>query len=271
MIRVYLLSFTLVAALAVGCRQSSELSESSGSGNDGQSEQAREGLIQKVNLVVENWSNLKATAQLDRESIRSWLPDRGIRGRYQIVKQVIAKATIENLVGEKVFLNGPHENSINFNSAKEFGRYNPDFLTKLRELLADTFANETFVVNAQGLYDSQLKRYLRTYYLSYDVAANNKLVMDGYLSAIESETASSTEGFGSNAPSVFLQESFRDFAESSEKDGYDVYEAFTCPGFWVRRSIGGTADEFYDLLKLTLQTFDKQFLEEQTVLKRDQE
>jgi hypothetical protein len=64
-------------------------------------------------------------------------------------------------------------------------------------------------------------------------------------------------------PSYYLQESFRDFAEALEKDGYDVYEAFTCPGFWIRRSIDGTADEFYEVLKLTLQTFDPAFINAQ--------
>lgn len=63
-------------------------------------------------------------------------------------------------------------------------------------------------------------------------------------------------------PSEFIQESFRGFAESIEKEGYDVYEGFTCPGFWVRRSIDGTADEFYDLLILTMRTFDEGFLAE---------
>lgn len=59
---------------------------------------------------------------------------------------------------------------------------------------------------------------------------------------------------------MFLQEFFRDFAESNESKGYDVYESFVCPGFWVRRSIDGTADEFFDLLKLTLRTFDPEFI-----------
>ena len=108
------------------------------------------------------------------------------------------------------------------------------------------------MTNAQSLYDSELKRYLRTYYIAYDVGANNREIMDGYLSAISE---------GKDA-SIYLQESFRDFAETAEKEGYDVYEAFTCPGFWVRRSIDGTASQFYKLLKLTIQTFDADFLKQ---------
>ena len=111
------------------------------------------------------------------------------------------------------------------------------------------------MANAQGLYDSELKQYLRTYYISYDVGTNNNQVIDGYLSAINERNG---------GPSSFLQESFRGFAESSERNGYDVYEAFSCPGFWVRRSIDGTADEFHQLLTMIMKTFDEQFLEGQT-------
>lgn len=258
----YLLALILAATLTGGCRESETHLDPS----DGEvTKKSSEELMRLVELLVADWSDMKAEARLDHQAIRSWLPDRGIRGRYQIAKSLISQSAIESVVGESIFLEGPHDNGVNFNCGKEFGRYNPEFLRKLHGILEDTSGNETFVVSVQGLYDSQLKRYLRTYYLSYEVAADNKEVMDGYLAAIDLEVRENTEGVMLADGSNFLRKSFRGFAEAAEKSGYDGYEALSCPGFWVRRSIDGTADEFYGLLKLTLQTFDNEFLEEQAL------
>jgi len=216
-------------------------------------------LSEKINLMAADWEKMQNAAQLGYKDIQSWLPKRGIRGRYQIAKKVMSKTSIESIVGEKAFLIGPHEDGISYTSAKEFGRYNPDFLMKLQRILTEIFNNKIFVARTQKLYDSQLKQYLRTYYLAYDVAANNRKVMDGYLSVIK-ETQSSSDVVFLAAASFFLQESFRHFAESVAQEGYDVYEAFVCAGFWIRRSIDGTEDEFFQLLKLTINTFDENFL-----------
>lgn len=220
-----------------------------------------EQLSEKINRTVADWQNMSATARLDYESISSWIPESGIRGRYQIAKQVLGKAVLESIIGEKAFLSGPHEQDVNYNSAREFGRYNPKFLTQLQKSLASLFSNRIFVDNAQALYDSELKQYLRTYYLAYEAGANKQEVMDGYMAILATEPREYAGNVFLSEPSHFLQESFRDFAESIEQEGYDVYEGFTCPGFWVRRSIDGTADEFYGLLTLTINTFDPEFLQ----------
>ena len=109
---------------------------------------------------------------------------------------------------------------------------------------------QNFVSRCQEFYDKHFKYYLRVFYMSCKAGYTNQEIVTGYQNAIASN----------NSPSYYLQESFRGFAEEIEKQGYDVYEGFTCPGFWVRRTIDGTGDEFYDLLVLTLQTFDSEFL-----------
>ena len=219
-----------------------------------------ERLSEKINLTVAGWQNMRSTADLNPESINSWIPESGIRGRYQIAKQVLSKSVLESIIGEKAFLSGPHGEDMDYNSARKFGRYNPKFLTNLHKSLSSLFSSKIFVDNAQALYDSELKQYLRTYYLAYEVAANAQEVMDGYMSILATEPKKYSESVFLSEPSLFLQESFRDFAESIEQEGYYVYEGFVCPGFWVRRSIDGTADEFFELLTLALRTFDPEFL-----------
>lgn len=214
-------------------------------------------LQKRVERTAKEWSELSASADLSYENIHSWVPESGIRGRYEIARSVIGKSVLETIIGEKAFLSGPHDDGINYDS-REFGYYNPAFLNKLKTQLTTLSTYKILVDQVQPFYDRELKQYLRTFYLAYAHGANNAQIKAGYLAAIQN--APTNKDSFLDEPSYFLQESFREFAESTESQGYDVYEAFVCPGFWVRRSIDGTADEFYQLLRLTMNTFDTEFL-----------
>jgi len=217
-------------------------------------------LRQNSNATVANWDNTVSTTDFYKEVPETYIPESGVRGRYALYDKFFSISMLETIVGEPAFLKGPHANTPNYKSETTFGYYNPLFVKKLEDNLRFVFKNKDFVNGVQAHYDSHLKQYLRTYYLSYKEGANNQEVMDGYLEAISNPQKHDYMNGRIKGPSFYLQEEFRDFAESLEKQGYDVYEAFTCPSFWVRRSIDGTADEFYELLKLTLETFDPRFM-----------
>lgn len=206
-------------------------------------------LSHRINFLISNWDNIVSETKLDYDKISSWLPESGIRWRFEIAKSVLSLQTLEGITGETVFVSGPHTTEMNYN-ANEFGHYNPAFVSRLHEMLKPFAQRQNFVSRCQEFYDKHFKNYLRVFYMSYKAGYNNQEIVTGYQNAIASN----------NSPSFYLQESFRGFAEEIEKQGYDVYEGFTCPGFWVRRTIDGTGDEFYDLLVLTLQTFDSEFL-----------
>ena len=220
-------------------------------------------LRENSNATVANWESILSSVNLYDEAHKTGIPESGIRGRYALYKKYFSISILEKVVGEPIYLKGPHSDVPNYDSQTSFGYYNPLFIKKLGENLRFLFQNKDFVNNIQLHYDSKLKQYLRVYYLSYKVAANNKEVMDAYLENIKDPERNDYMNGRIKGPSFFLQERFRDFAESLERDGYDVYEAFTCPGFWIRRSIDGTVDEFYEVLKLTLRTFDPKFMDEQ--------
>ena len=61
------------------------------------------------------------------------------------------------------------------------------------------------------------------------------------------------------SPTYEMYDSFYHFGNDIEDDGYDVYEAHSCPSFWMRRSIDGTSELFFELLETTLKTFDSDF------------
>ncbi|MDA0317215.1 MAG: hypothetical protein O2906_07405 [Bacteroidetes bacterium] len=56
-----------------------------------------------------------------------------------------------------------------------------------------------------------------------------------------------------------MYDSIYPFGTDMQDDGYDVYEAHSCPSFWMRRSIDGTSELFFELLETNLNTFDSDF------------
>ena len=185
-----------------------------------------------INFCIINWESLYNNSGIKK----GYVENVGVRGRYGMLKNSIGVSVLESLFGEDVFVSGPHQNGMNYNS-NTFGRYNSKFIARVFMEFKEMFKDKGFINSTQQLYDSQLKRYLRTYYISYPIAANNRTYIYNY-----------------------EQEAFRGFAERIEKEGYNVYEGFTCPGFWVRRSLDGTSNDFFKLLKLTMHAYDKEFL-----------
>lgn len=217
-------------------------------------------LSNRIKRIGVDWNHMQSNTNVDYEVVQSWVPEVGVRGRYFIAKEVMGKSVIEGIVGEKAFVSGPHAYGVSYTSNKDFGRYNPKFLTKLEQMLEKAFSNQMLVNQFQSVYDSQLQQYLRTFYLSYEVGANKKDIMKEYQNIIKQETEASSEGQFLAAPSNYLQETFSGFSDEMSAQGYDFFESVTCPGFWVRRSIDGTEDEFYSLLNLMIRTFDADFL-----------
>ncbi len=179
-----------------------------------------------------SWDSLYSSSDIRK----GYVDNVGIRGRYGMLNNTLGISVLELLFEEDVFISGPHKNGMNYES-DTLGRYNPKFIAKISKELQEVFKDKEFIKSTQNLYDKQLKNYLRTYYISYPIAANQSKYIYNY-----------------------EQEAFREFAEGIEKEGYNIYEGFTCPGFWVRRSIDGTSNDFFRLLKLVMSSYDNDFL-----------
>ncbi|MCB9082126.1 MAG: hypothetical protein H6555_10490 [Lewinellaceae bacterium] len=214
-------------------------------------------LSEKLTYIAGDWGRLNADPSISQEV--TYIPEVGVRGRYIAVEKVLGKKVVEGIVGEKAFVKGPHQGQLDFKSRGSFGYYSPTFLTRLQSLLVQAYQNSVFVKTFQSFYNQELRQYLRTYYLTYQAGISNDNLRKKYLSLMA--IAAKTPGATYESPSYFLQESFRSLGDDLSLQGYDWYEATTCPAFWLRRSVDGTADEFYQLLTLTLKTFDPEFLD----------
>lgn len=192
--------------------------------------------------------------QKDEQKDEYWLKV-GLRERYDCVKDIFGLKALELLSGETVFLEGPHKGELNLNAHNEFGHYNPAFLNKVSKVLEEIMKDAKFKAFIAYPYKAHLQSTCRIYYLSY--AQPTPQIIEEYKELLTN--AEPCEDFGCEA-SMFLQESFRDFAEEMETKGHNVYEGFTAPGFWVRRNIDGTAPIFYKLLKQFMGYYDAEFI-----------
>jgi len=102
----------------------------------------------------------------------------------------------------------------------------------------------------------------RNYYLAYqfvnseDVITwqNQEWTKQDIITVYQAILTGEIQKYGTGAD--FLNEIYRAYADVMSNDGYDWYEADTAPGFWIRRSIDGTDDDFIGLLNAVLEEVD---------------
>lgn len=217
------------------------------------------GKLQEIlGQAVSSWSVLQKKTTQSYQSTGTLYPEFGVRGRYAILKPLINPAILEELVGEKVYRSGPHRGAnIDYTDEEAFGYYNPAFLKKLLPTLTSLSDNKLFVKSTQGLYNREFRDVLRVFFQAYPVAANRKDIQDGFLAILNMPRSSRKNPYAIDA---YFNDVFSGFAREMEGQGYDELEGYMAARFWVRRSIDGTADEFYRMLRLAIRTFDPTFL-----------
>ncbi len=183
--------------------------------------------------------------------------DIGVRGRYAILKPLINPAVLERIVGEPVFLKGPHSGAdINYDSENSFGHYNPEFLRALNASLSALTKMEALVEELQPLYDREFKRVMRGFFETYESATNRPRLTKMFTDILSKPAGKGERGREINQ---FFIAQFTNLP-----GGMEGLEQMMAARFWVRRSVDGTADEFYQLMLLTLQTFDPEYLYSKT-------
>lgn len=208
--------------------------------------------VHKLMEVSYLWELLQVGYEPTRERDATWL-DVGFRSKYGMAKKYASIEMIESAFGCPVFVRGPHQGDMDFNSKTAFGYYNPVFISKLTTSIKTALAQPLFKKVIKSVYDNHLKSMANTYHRAYDYlhqdAAYLQNLQSRYLSMIASPAGTANGA---------LQEEFRSFAEQLEKaEQSDVYEGFTAPAFWLRRSIDGTDQALFDLLSMVIQAMEQ--------------
>jgi hypothetical protein len=205
--------------------------------------------------LVENWQT--AGPEFDYEKAETFTPEVGIRGKYYLNKNIVNLLSIAKIVGEPVFISGPHKKEMNFRS-NEFGQYNPKFLQKLNALLTNLLNDKKFKEMSSALYDREFKKYLQTMMHAYEYVLENEenktAAIENYKNFISIDPSSA---------SFNMQEHFRDFSDYFAENGYDWYELSTAAVFWTRRAMDNSDKEFFNLLTTVIESYNRSFMERQ--------
>ena len=109
--------------------------------------------------------------------------------------------------------------------------------------------NPAFKMVAQRAFNQHFTKMAETYRAAYvyQVAHPDEMrdIRGQYLERM-AQPNGTTEGS--------LQEMYRGYADTAAKNKEaDWYEAVTAPSFWIRRSIDGTDEQFFELLELVIE------------------
>ena len=215
--------------------------------------------------VLENWgAAVNDYPEPSKEEDGTWL-NVGIRYKYAVMKNYLSIEMLEKLSGEKVFLkDGAHADGLDFNNANAFGHYNPKFVGTVHESLISFLINSDKEVT-RNFYENYLQMTARNYWLAYQFVNSGETITwreqdwtkEDIQATYQSIIEGNTDEYGTGAD--FLNEIYRSYADATEADGYDWYEADTAPGFWIRRSIDGTEKQFSELLKAVMEEVDAEW------------
>ncbi|NCS29348.1 MAG: ATP-binding protein [Microcystis aeruginosa F13-15] len=237
-------------------------------------------------LIRSTWGNLVPNRPEKSYEECGTFIDQGLRNLYCSIKPFVEYRQLIAISGLPIFKKGPHTNfSLNFEGGYEFGHYNPEFLTWIQEKVVIEPADSTFKQNIQLAYNDKIKVVARAFYQTHKIlfatpegSDEFKAIKSEYQDKIEKQTLERCYlGGPEKCGGWYLQEKFRRLGDylanqneniSEKINGEDNYWylANVSGGFWVRRSIDGTEQQFFDILTKLLKIYDSEWLSEQNLL-----
>lgn len=175
----------------------------------------------------------------------------GLRGLIAHGDGIINLDKIRYLAPVKIFNSGPHKSEFDWHS-NEFAHYNPEFVKWVSDYLIPGAEDETFRMATQPIYDKHLAVLARAYCRSYEALQLDPSFIEeqkaAYLEHVKSETGGNF--FNSGPYSEYFS------AMENLERGVFPYYASVAAGFWIRREIDGTADDFIIALRKLIKTYD---------------
>ncbi|MBN2893209.1 MAG: hypothetical protein JXL97_15165 [Bacteroidales bacterium] len=218
-------------------------------------------LTDKILYTLHNYEDLMMNCDKNPELMHSWITDAGIRSKYYCIKSVLDFKLLEKLTGAPVFVKGPHSDTLNYFSLKQFGYYNPNFLNVISTTIDNLSENEIFMSLGKKIYEDHFIEMARNFYMSYMYVNSDKKLKKLIVKNYKKKMKTAKPGDYENDPSFYLIGQFEGYAISHEEE-FDFYESLTASGFWIRRSIDRTETQFFEILSKTMNLFDKEFLNE---------
>lgn len=218
---------------------------------------------QNLQKAINDYPILMQKNSIPYQKALTWVPESGVRGKYYALKSLVGIQTLEKLSGLSVFRDGPHSSDLHFEAKNKFGYYNRPFLIYLKGHLQQILQDSSYQKIAGRIYAAHFKKLLRSYYLAYHYYRsfpNKGQIQAKYQQKMQNFYSCKKKPNYLCDPSYYVNSQLGNFTDRMDKAGYDFYESDTAPSFWVRRSIDGTADLFYEMILMALKSYDSAFL-----------
>jgi len=193
----------------------------------------------------------------------------GFRSLYANLRSLISYREFNALVPVDIFVSGPHtKNELNLDSESAFGHYNIEFVRWLQQNLVPAQHNEQLRKTTQPFYDSYFRDLTRTYYATHNSLHNSKLYFNTEKQWLIKNIENGSLGGAYYQRYEYLLDWQQDTRHSPKigRGGYRLVYEFDpnqvgpASAFWLRRAIDGTDSEFFELLKIILNTYDPYFM-----------
>ena len=210
------------------------------------------------------WLKLHKTKNACEEF--DYFPEGGMRIFACHLKSLTSLGFLQEASGLPMFDQGPHQGiQLKLDHRHQFGHYNPDFVRWMVEHLVPGAEDASLRKATQKHYDQYVKPLATIFYVTFQKAQKEpkcfRREVERYRSLIQQK----------KLPEMYYERFFfwmnPDFCTHADQ-GFDYFYKHgfdgghngnvvkTCIAFWMRRTIDGTADEFYQGLHKLLKTYD---------------
>lgn len=199
-----------------------------------------------------------------------YFPEGGMRSFACHLKSLTSLPFLAQASGLVMFERGPHQGTmLKLDDRFQFGHYNPDFVRWMVDHLVPGAGDAALRKATQAHYNKYIKPLARIFYATWKKAQNEpqcfRREVERYRAMMQKETL----------PEMYYERFFffmnPDFCTHADKGfdyfykhgfdgGYSGNVVKTCVAFWIRRTIDGTAKEFFQGLQKLLETYDRKFL-----------
>ena len=203
-----------------------------------------------VDPVRQTWTHLTATTNQCPE-VFDYFPGGGLRILYCHAKQDLAIAQVAELAGVPIWVaGGPHGKATGLDLAnhREFGHYNPAFVTKIVGFALPAAKDTKFREQTQSTYDTVLQSRARIAWVAHERLAIDSRSRQTELEAYKANMKAAE-------PDPYFVERWYDYVETP-----DGNVAKTLVAWWLRRYMDGTEDEWVPVLRRTMELYDGAWL-----------
>jgi hypothetical protein len=206
------------------------------------------------------WQSLPKSASGCRDF--DYWPEGGMRSFYCHLSSMISWAELQHLSPVSVFESGPHTpRRLDLRSRHGFGHYNPAFVRWLGRAFIPGARDGVFRAATQPIYDSDVKPLARIFFDTHEKLWTHRAFLDTEARRLQQQLAGSgTPVMGYGKYFSFMTPGFLSGDPGPVNSDPDGNVVDTAVAFWIRRSIDGTADLFFDNLRALLRTYDAPYL-----------